>query len=205
MLRTFYLLSALSFGFFGFTAQASLIHFDLRAPNIEELDGSRQFDYALSGVIATVAANTGVLNRTGSGFGVDIVGSGCDNSDAIDRSCAGVDSEAISVWFNQRVELVSAQISGLTGGDIAHWLLPDSNSLFYSSAGVYTPGSDVFLDPGEMFSFASFEDNTTRTQRGFSFDGFTVRLVARGPITVNESSTLYLLFIGLASLVFFRR
>lgn len=185
-----------------FTANANIIHFDLRAQEIEELDGVAQFTYSLSGVAASIAANVGVLNRTGSGFGIDIVGSGCDNSDAIDRSCAGPDGEKISVWFDQRVELVSMQISGLTGGDIALWQLPDFTSLFYSSAGVYEPDTALFLNPGERFSLGSWADNTTKTQRGFSFDGFTVELVKVAPEAVNEPTSMLFVCVGLLVILF---
>lgn len=184
------------------SAYASLIHFDLRAPVVESLDGSTQFNYQSAGLTATVAANVGVLNRTGSGFGVDIVGSGCDNSDAIDMSCSGAIGESISVWFDQRVRLISAEISGLTGGDTARWTLPGFSFQDFTTAGEYSAGASVYLDAGQRFSWTSITDNTTSTQRGFSFDGFTVSTASAQP--VFEPATTILFSIGLV-LVILRR
>lgn len=187
------------------TSYANLIKVDLRSFIIEELDGKSSFDYVLDGLVTSVQSNVGVLNRTASGFGVDIVGSGCDNSDAIDRSCAGSSGEMISVWFDQPVELVSIHLSGLTGGDMAKWILPDSTTRFIDLAGEYFVGHSMRVEPGVSFSLMSAADNTTATQRGFSFDGFTVKTAELQSIAVNGPSTLFCMLAPLIIGLLFHR
>lgn len=201
-LKSFFVLAVLVFA--SFIVHASPIHFDLRASIVEDLDGTAQFDYQSADLTATIFTNVGVLNRTNNGFGVDIVGSGCDNSDAIDRSCSGAEGETVSVWFDQRVHLISATISGLTGGDTARWVLPDFGFLDFQSAGIYSFGQDVYLEAGQAFSWTSIADNSTSTQRGFSFDGFTVSTEATQAKSVFEPATTILFSTGLI-LIFIRR
>lgn len=177
-------------------SMAALITFDFREPVIESLDGAASLILSKQGIDATVVANVGVLNRTSKGFGIDIVGNRCDNSDAIDRSCAGGMSEMISVFFSQPVYLVASRISGLSGGDIARWTLPDLSVFeFNTDAEHYLPAR-FFVEAGASFSWLSAADNTTSTQRGFSFDSVSVESANR-PVLTKINEPAYLSFIAL--------
>ncbi len=55
--------------------------FDLRAANIELIDEVASFDLTVGGLTATVSANVGVMNRTSSAFGINIVGTTCGSQE----------------------------------------------------------------------------------------------------------------------------
>lgn len=186
-------------------ASATLLTFDLRDPSVEALDGASSFNYVIGDVVATISANIGVLNRTNSGFGIDIPGNSCDNSDAIDQGCSNLIPESILVLFNQKVQLVSSTLSGLTGGDQALWTLPNFATQIVSTGGTVAPSNGTFIEVGQSFAWTSFRDNTTRTQKGFSFDSFTIQKLQ--PISVNAPTSLSvaLLIVAFISLRQYKR
>jgi hypothetical protein len=184
---------------------ATFITFDLRDPLIEALDGAASFDYVKDEVTATVNANVGVLNRTNSGFGIDVPADSCDNSDALDQACDGLPPELISVSFNQRVRLVSSSLSGLTAGDLALWHFANLPGQIITSSGIVIAPFNSLIEAGDSVSWSSFADNFTRTQKGFSLDSFTIEKIR--PLSVNApaSMSVILLIVAMITLSQYQR
>jgi hypothetical protein len=184
---------------------ATLLTFDLRDASIEALDGESSFNYFVGDVIATISANIGVLNRTSSGFGIDVPGNSCDNSDAIDQGCDSLAAESISVSFNQRVQLVSLALSGLTSGDQALWRMPYFPDQIISTSGTEAAPMKSLIEIGDSFVLSSLQDNMTRTQKGFSFDSFTIQKWQPLSLSTPTSLSVALLIVALISLCQYRR
>lgn len=184
---------------------ATLLTFDLRDASVETLDGASSFNYVIDDIIATISANIGVLNRTNSGFGIDVPGNSCDNSDAIDQACDSLAAESISVSFNHRVQLVSSTLSGLTGGDQALWRMPDFPTQIVSTSGTVAAPMKSLINIGESFAWSSFEDNMTRTQKGFSFDGFTIQKWQSLSVNAPTSLSVALLIVAMISISQYQR
>jgi len=144
----------------------------------------------ISGLTATLSANSGVLNQTASSFGINATGSG-DATALIDDG-AGI-AEIFSVQFDQDVILNSATLSLFSAGETANFTF-GATTIGITDTG---SGSDVFNAPantvlttGQSISIAWTAGN------GFSVDSLSVDLVP------EPSSTLLL---GLGSLALFTR
>jgi hypothetical protein len=184
---------------------AGVITFDLRAPIVETLDEVNSFDYTVNGVTATLTAlpqtyldTDGVLrnlllNRTNSGFGVDVEGvinsGGCVNedSDAIDAGCV---REAVLVELDTNAILLSIAVSSFGAQDQGTLAFenPALTDISIVTTGT-TLANELVGGPGNRFQVIQFFD----VGDGFSFDSFTIN-------TVPEPETLALLAFGLAGI-----
>ena len=86
------------------------ITFDMRGSEGSVVDGLASGPVTVDGLTATLTANSGVLNQTGSGFGVNAFGSG-DDTDTIDD---GVIDEFVTIEFNQIVTFNQLLLSLVT-------------------------------------------------------------------------------------------
>ena len=184
-------------------ASASIITFDLRAPIVETLDEVNSFDYTVGDVTATLSAGPPtyvdtsgnsrdlLLNRTASGFGVDVDGladtGGCTNedSDAIDNGCV---REGVFVELDTNAILLSIAVSSFESGDEA--LLAFENVALVDipilSTGS-TAANELVGGPGNRFAILYIDGD------GFSFDSFTI-------MTVPLPGTAVLFGLGLAGI-----
>jgi hypothetical protein len=167
--------------------RADTVTFDLRADAIEDIDEVASFTLfdLSSGIAATLTANSGVLNRTASAFGINAEGTG-DDTDTIDGVLV---AEHVTIVFNQAVTFDALQLSLYTpsAGDLAA-LKIGSNPVVHpvpqtSAIDTYSFTTANYVGPGETVVLGWVEAN------GFSFDNFTVS-------AVPEPGTLALLCVA---------
>ncbi|MCA9050778.1 MAG: hypothetical protein KDA89_18695, partial [Planctomycetaceae bacterium] len=181
-------------------AQAGLIFFDLRdTAAIEPVDEGSFITLTRGGITATLTAmvdgNSGVLNVTGSGFGVNADG-GTDDTDTIDDK-EGL--ESIEVTFDTAVTIDEVHLSLLTAAqnDQATLTIAGFPGLALAdtgtSADIFTISADNELPAGQKMILAFSSGN------GFSFDGFSVST------PVPEPTSAVLAALGVVSLLGCRR
>ena len=90
--------------------------YDLRDASIELIDEVASFDLTEDGIIATLTANTGLLNRTASAFGVNAAGTG-DDTDTLDDGSGVI--ESVTITFDTDVRFNQLQLSLLTAPEDA--------------------------------------------------------------------------------------
>jgi len=117
-----------------------------------------------SGLAMTLAANTGSLNQTSSGFGINATGSG-DATDQIDGG-AGI-NEVLTITFASDVVLNSIKLSSFSGADEASVTIGAGAGLPVTSSGVFDLGGAA-LTTGETLTIAFVVGN------GFQVDAVTV-------------------------------
>ncbi len=172
--------------------------FNLRAADIELIDEVASFNLTVGGLTATVSANVGVLNRTSSAFGINIVGTTCggqEDSEEIDDGCSAqlnIPDEAVSVQFDMDVLLEQLKVSSFGSSDQALVEIFGASDIPITSTGFHSL-NDTFLAAGNPFTIGFIAGN------GFSFDQFTVAKA------VSEPGTLALLGLTLAAVGFARR
>ena len=188
---------------------AGFITFDLRDDMIEDIDGVNSFSFSVDGVTATLTAlpaiytDTGgvdrdlVLNRTTSGFGINVEGllntGGCssEDSDGVDDGCV---AESIMVSLSVEAMLVAVDVSSFGSSD-------EASVDFESGAASHTISSTGSTSIGEMIGGAG---NTFQiafvSGNGFSFDSFTIET-----LDVPEPASIALIMMGMAGLVLSRR
>ncbi len=169
------------------------ITFNLRGPEIEDIDGAATMDVTRVGLTATLTANDGVLNRTANGFGINASGSG-DDTDAIDNGSGVV--ESVSIMFDQLVTFDQLKLSLFTSAasDEASLTIADGPPIFLVDAGttdIYNFSTDNIVSINQSVVLAYWSGN------GFGFDEFTVTTSATA---VPEPATVTILGIGLAGL-----
>ncbi len=149
-------------------SKAQAAFFDLRGVLGTELEGSLSGSTTVGGITATLTANSGVLNQSSIGFGVNAI-AGADDAARLDGD---VLAETITLTFNIDVFLDQLQLSVLS---------EDEEGSLTIAGG--TPVSLVDTGGGaDEFDFNS--NNTVLTTEsivlawvsgnGFSFDDFTV-------------------------------
>lgn len=173
-------------------AHAISITFDLRGPEGLAVDGLASGTAAVDGLVATLTANSGVLNQTGSGFGINAQGVG-DDTDTIDD---GVVTEFVTILFDQFVTFDQLVLSSFTTTEDASLTIADNIPILLTGT---SPATDIYnfsidntvpVGQSVLLSYSS--------GNGFSFDGFTVTLAES--TVVPEPSTIILFGIGLAGL-----
>lgn len=184
-----------------YSAIGGPIFFDLRAPEIEDIDEVNSFSLLKDGLTSTLTALPStfnepplqglVLNQTSSSFGINVVGTTCgsmEKSAQIDNGCTG---ESVEIFFDHNVLLNELKVSIFGSSDEARVDITGAPSIDITSTGNQSLG-DTFLAAGDIFSLVFVAGN------GFSFDNFTVE-------RVPEPSTLFLLGTGFVGLVGYTR
>gem|GEM_PF-1031388 len=166
-----------AFGFitvFASTPTAA-VEFDLRdTGNVSEIEAGV---ITRGGITATLTAivggNTGVLNQTTSGFGINATGTGDESS----RLDGDEGAESVSITFDVNVLWTGLGLSLFSSGEGASISLPLALSTALadtsSASDVYTFASDNVVLAGEMVVVSWVSGN------GFSFDSFDVELYER--------------------------
>ncbi len=158
---------------------AATVNFDLRALSIDNLDGDSAFTITSGGISATVSANTGVLNRTASGFGIN----GSDPGDDTDGLEAG---ETVSVVFDDNILL--------SGFSVSAFGATDSGTFQTGLVPLYVISSTGFQDMSNILITAGSSIDISGVAGSFSLDSVQVE-------TVPIPSALLLFVTGIAPLM----
>ena len=153
------------------SAQAALITFDLLgdAAIYNVLDDKASGSVVVDGVTATLTASHGVLNRTGSGFGVNDLSTSSDDTDALNAN------QWIDVEFDQAVIFTNLNVSSWGTNDTGEVRLAPT---FASQGGIAGTGDTEYyfhVDPEQTVRFFAASD--TGEANGFSVDSFTVEAI----------------------------
>lgn len=177
ILNTLLILTAITLA--SHSVSAASVVFDLRNPLIEDLDESTSFIITSGGINATVSANTGVLNRTASGFGINGPDTG-DDTDGLDTG------ETVSIVFDANILL--------TGFSVSAFGTADSGTLLTGLAPVYVISSTGFQDLGNILITAGSSIDISGVAGSFSLDSVQVE-------TVPIPSALLLFVTGIVPLM----
>ena len=150
-------------------SQASLVVFDLLGDSAiySVLDDQASASVTNGGVVATLTASEGVLNRTTSGFGINDPGS--DDTDALNS--------------NQWIDVVFDQVVVFSNLNVSSWGVSDAGEVqlgaaFVSQGSILGTGDTPYnfeVDAGTVVRIRATSD--TSPTNGFSVDSFTVETV----------------------------
>lgn len=150
-----------------------------------------------SGLTATltplVAGSSGLLNQTGSGFGINASGSG----DATDQLDGVAGAESIRIEFDKEVSFTALKLSSMGTSDEGRLTIAGGTPISLTG-NLHTFTSDNLVPVGDSVLLEWVKGN------GFSFDSFTVEWVPRGGSAVSDAgSTLPLFALGFLVLAAF--
>lgn len=168
---------------------ADVLSFDLKgdAAVYGLLDDKMSGSVTNSGLVVTVTASDGVLNRTSSGFGVN--GAGTDDTDALNIG------QYIDLVFNRNVSFSNLVVSSWGASDAGEVRLGPA---FVSQGSISGSGDtpfDFMVDAGETVRIFATADSGA--SNGFSIDGFSA--------VVPEPAVLCLVAAGSGTLMLCRR
>ena len=148
---------------------AAVVQFDLKddASLYQYLDDQSSATITNSGIIVTLTASEGVLNRTTSGFGVN--DSGTDDTDALNQG------QYIDLVFDQDVTFSNLNVSSWGTSDAGEVQLGAS---FSSQGAIQGTGDTPYnfqVNAGNTVRIIATSD--TSPTNGFSVDSFTVQTV----------------------------
>lgn len=151
-------------------ASGSLVAFELLNDSTiySRLDGQPFGSVTNSGIIATLTASEGVLNRTSTGFGVN--DSGSDDTDALNLG------QYIDISFNQAVAFKHVNVSSWGTGSAGDVRL--GVSTFISQGEITESGDTAYdfeVDYGETVRIIATGE--TAADNGFSLDSFSVEAI----------------------------
>jgi hypothetical protein len=145
-----------------------IINFNLKDdPSLYDfLDNKAVGSVTNGGLVVTLSASDGSLNRTSSGFGIN--GVGTDDTDALNAG------QYIDVSFSQNVVFTNLITSSWGGSDAGEVLLvPALSSQGSISGGANTPYG-FLVDTGAGESVRILATSDSGATNGFSLDGFSV-------------------------------
>jgi len=174
---------------FAVNAFAGLVSFDLKndAAVYGLLDNKMSGSVTNGGLIVTVTASDGVLNRTASGFGVN--GAGTDDTDALNAD------QYIDLVFSHSVTFSNLTVSSWGASDAGEVRL---GPVFVSQGSISGSGDTVYdfmVDAGETVRIFAMADSGATN--GFSVDGFSA--------VVPEPAVLCLIALGSGTLMLYRK
>ena len=172
-------------------AQAFSINFNLLGSEGTAVDGLTAGPVTKAGLTVTLSANVGVLNQTGSGFGIN--SPGADVSDGIDKP-SNV-AEFVTIEFDQLVTFDQLKLSRFTSSDEAKLTIANFSTISLNNVGttdIYNFLTDNIVSINQSVVLAYSSGN------GFGFDEFTVTTSETS--AVPEPATIVLLGIGLVGL-----
>ena len=146
----------------------SLITFDLFGdfPTYSLLDNQASGSITNGGLIATLTASEGVLNRTAGGFGIN--GVGTDDTDALNAG------QYIDIVFDQAVTFSNLNVSSWGASDAGEVRL---GADFGSQGSISGTGDTAYrfsVDAGATVRILATADSGV--SNGFSVDSFTVAI-----------------------------
>ena len=142
--------------------------FDLRGVLGTELEGSLSSSVSAGGITATLTANSGVLNQSSIGFGVNAAGGGDDAA----RLDGDVLAETITLTFNIDVLLDQLQLSVLSDDEEGSLSIAGGSPISLVNTGSgddeynFNTNNAVLTTQSVLLAWVS--------GNGFSFDDFTV-------------------------------
>ena len=146
----------------------SLVTFDLLGdfPTYSLLDNQASGSVTNGGLIATLSASEGVLNRTAGGFGIN--GVGTDDTDALNTG------QYIDIKFDQAVTFSNLNVSswGVSDAGEVQW-----GAGFNSQESISGTGDTAYyfsVDAGATVRILATADSGATN--GFSVDSFTVAI-----------------------------
>ena len=152
-----------------FTAQTTqAAFFDLRGALGTELEGAISGSISVGGITATLTANSGILNQSSLGFGVNATGSGDDAA----RLDGDVLAETITLTFNIDVLLDQIQLAVLSEDEEGALTVAGGSPISLVDTGAgddeynFNANNTVLTTDSVVLSWVS--------GNGFSFDDFTV-------------------------------
>lgn len=151
------------------SADAVVIDFREDASVYNQLDGKATGMATHGLVVFTVTASEGVLNRTGSGFGVNDPGD--DDTDALNLG------QYVEIQFNEAVTLLSVSVSSWGSGSAAEALV-GADGLFEHKGWITSSGDTPFdftVRKGESLRLEATGETTPTN--GFSLDGLAVATI----------------------------
>ncbi len=169
------------------------ITFDMRGAEGSAVDGLASGSVIKDGLTATFTANSGLLNQTGSGFGINAKDSG-DDTDQIDNGSGVI--ELVTIMFDQLVTFDQLVLSSFADSEEAKLKIAGVSTILLgtSDKDIYDFSTDNIVSIGQSVSLALNADKGN----GFSFEEFTVTLAES--TAAPEPATIILLGIGLAGL-----
>ena len=150
------------------TSKTQAAFFDLRGALGTELEGAISGSISVGGITATLTANSGILNQSSLGFGVNATGSGDDAA----RLDGDVVAETITLTFNIDVLLDQIQLSVLSPDEEGSLTIAGSTPVSLGDMGGgadeydFNSNNTVLTTESILLSWVS--------GNGFSFDDFTV-------------------------------
>jgi len=168
---------------------AGLITFDLKddAAVYALLDDKASGSVTNTGLIVTLTASDGVMNRTSSGFGVN--GTGTDDTDGLNAG------QYIDLEFNQDVTFTGLSISSWGSTDAGEIQLGPEFSTVETLSGSGDAAFDFHVTAGQAVRIAATADSGA--SNGFSVDRISV--------AVPEPAVLSLIGLGGGALILARR
>ncbi len=150
--------------------ESAVVTFDFRNnpelyTALDDLAGPVSFTNA--GLVATFTASDGAMNRTASGFGINSVSLGSDDTDAFDIG------EWITITFNQTVTLTNITVSSWSAGT-------DEGQVKIGGSTAYTvsaTGSHVLDDSIAAGTVLRIESTAGTFNNGWSLDSLGVNVV----------------------------
>ena len=198
------------------TSNALIIDFNLRGTAAKTaLDDTDFGTFTVNGVSATFTAivegNTGLMNQTTTGFGINAEDTGDDTNDATNLLDGEEGAESISISFSQSVLFTELRLSSYTSPEVDSAAAgTDVAELTLNGFSAITPapisGPDVFLySSSNLISIGDTVVLKWVSYNGFSFDGFKIDTAV--PLAAVPESGTTLTFLGLAAfgLILFRR
>ncbi len=161
--------------------------FDMLGDQGDDVDGLATGPTTVDGITATVSATpNGVLNTSGSNFGINSTGT--NETTRIDKDSI---FEVLTISFDQDVYFKSFSITSTSGATIASYDVGGTTGTFDFPSGTNTetiifPGLGVLISSPTLSTFG-LDASTGAT--GYSFDSFTVN-------AIPEPASLALLAMG---------
>jgi hypothetical protein len=171
------IVASMAVGLLAGSAESDIVTFDFRnnAALYAALDDQAgPVLFTIAGLTATFTASDGTMNRTTSGFGINSVSLGIDDTDAFDVG------EWITISFNKAVTITNVTVSSWNPGFDEGQVKIGASPVFT----VFSTGSHVLDDTVPMGTVLRIDSTSGTFNNGWSLDSLSVNVVPE-PATVT--------------------